>query len=539
MTTIDNPVGASTQAQGFGSSFVIALGKWMTSSDHKKIGRLFIGCALFTAVSTSIIGAVFGLERMSPAQMDIFDGDAAIQLISLYRFDLVLGLLAPLFLGIALAIVPLQLGSRAIAFPRLAQLSFWSWLFGALMVAIAIIGNGGPGGGQANLVDLYLLGVALAAAGILAGSLSVATSVLTARAPGMTLDIVPAFSWGALVGSVASLLTLPVAIGTIIYLYVDNTHAKVAFGGSKAIDDHLGWVFGQPMTIVFIVIALGVLADIAPVTAGVRQPQRPVVLVGLGLITTAVLGAATQSTHMLDWSGNASDIVKSAIPFLIFNGLPLLGIFVVIAISLLSLKFGSPKVSGAFALASLGAFMILVGAAGNFVAHIQQANLAGTAFNEGVTVYFAFGGLLVGLGALAHWAPKLWGRVLDEKALLGLSALGLLGTIASSFPLFIAGFANQPVDVVNGFDYDGPIALWNGLAGIGNILILVTVIGFVALLLAAIRNGAQASDDPWNGHSLEWAIPSPAPLNNFEALAHVNSSEPVLDAKPSGKEVTV
>jgi heme/copper-type cytochrome/quinol oxidase subunit 1 len=183
--------------------------------------------------------------------------------------------------------------------------------------------------------------------------------------------------------------------------------------------------------------------------------------------------------------------------------------------------------------------MILVGAAGNFVAHIQQANLAGTAFNEGVTVYFAFGGLLVGLGALAHWAPKLWGRVLDEKALLGLSALGLLGTISSSFPLFIAGFANQPVDVVNGFDYDGPIALWNGLAGIGNILILVTVIGFVALLLAAIRNGAQASDDPWNGHSLEWAIPSPAPLNNFEALAHVNSSEPVLDAKPSGKEVTV
>ena len=88
MTTIDNPVGVSTQAQGFGSSFVIALGKWMTSSDHKKIGRLFIGCALFTAVSTSIIGAVFGLERMSPAQMDIFDGDAAIQLISLYRLIL-------------------------------------------------------------------------------------------------------------------------------------------------------------------------------------------------------------------------------------------------------------------------------------------------------------------------------------------------------------------------------------------------------------------------------------------------------------------
>jgi len=511
----------------------------MTSSDHKKIGRLFIGWSLITAVSTAITGAVFGFERMAPAHMNLFNGDAALQVMSLYRFDLVFGLLAPLFLGIAIAIVPLQLGSRAIAFPRLAQLSFWSWFFGAVMVAVAIIGNGGPGGGRGDLVDLYLLGVALTAAGILAGSLSVATTVLTARAPGMTLDIVPAFSWAALVGSVASLLTLPVAIGTIIYLYVDNTHAKVAFGGNKAINDHLGWVFGQPMTIIFIVIALGVLADIAPVTAGVRQPQRPAVLAGLGLVTTAVLGAATQSTHMLNWSGNASDTVKSAIPFLIFNGLPLLGIFVVIATSLLSLKSGSPKVSGAFSLASLGAFMILVGAAGNFVANIQQAKLGGTVFNEGVTVYFAFGGLLVGLGALAHWAPKLWGRVLDEKALLGLSVLGLLGTIASSFPLFIAGFANQPADVVTGFNYDGPIALWNGLAGIGNVLVLITVVGFVALLLAAIRNGVQASDDPWNGHSLEWAIPSPAPVNNFVALAHVNSSEPVLDAKPSGKEVSV
>ena len=108
MTTIDNPVGASAQAQGFGSSFVIALGKWITSSDHKKIGRLFVGCSLFTAVSTAITGAIFGFERMAPSGMNIFEGDAAVQLIALYRFDLVLGLLAPLFLGIAIAIVPLQ-----------------------------------------------------------------------------------------------------------------------------------------------------------------------------------------------------------------------------------------------------------------------------------------------------------------------------------------------------------------------------------------------------------------------------------------------
>jgi heme/copper-type cytochrome/quinol oxidase subunit 1 len=200
-----------------------------------------------------------------------------LQILSLYKFDLVLGVLAPLFVGIAMAVVPMQVGSRAISLPRLAQASFWTWFFGTLMVLIAIIGNGGPGGGTTDLVDLYLLGVAVTAAGILAASLCVATTVLTSRAPGMTLDLVPAFSWAALVGSVATLLSLPVAIGTIAYLYIDHTYGKLAFGGNKNIDTWLNYSFSAPQTFVFIVMALGVLAELAPITARVRQPLRPVV----------------------------------------------------------------------------------------------------------------------------------------------------------------------------------------------------------------------------------------------------------------------
>ena len=538
MTTIDTHVGSPTHDKGTGSSFVIALGLWITSSDHKKIGRLFIGSSLLVALGTAIVGAILGFERMSPPSMQIFDGDAALQMFSLYRFALVFGILAPLFIGIAIAVVPMQIGSRAITYPRLAQLGFWSWLFGTALVIVSLVGNGGPGGGAGDLVDLYILAVALTAAGILAASLSVATTILTSRAPGMTLDFVPAFSWSALIGSVASLLSLPVTIGTAIYLYVDHENSGQVFGGNKGVNQFLGWSMSQPMTFVFVIMAFGVLAEIAPVTARIRQPQRPVVLGALGLISSAVLGAVTQSSHVLDWSGTNSDKITSAIPFLIFNGLPLLGALVVVATSLLSLKMGKPVVSASFAFAALGALMILVGIAGNMIDNVSSAALTGTTFSEGVTLYLAYGGVLSALGALTHWAPKLWGRVLDNTKVLGLVGLGLIGTIASSFPMYIAGFANQPADAVFGFDYDGPVALWNVLSGVGHVLIAVTVIGFVLLLVGALRSGENASDDPFDGHTLEWAIPSPAPTDNFASLAQVNSSEPLLDVKPSSQEVS-
>jgi heme/copper-type cytochrome/quinol oxidase subunit 1 len=495
MTNIDTHVGATTHAQGAGSALVVAVGQWITSSDHKKIGRLFIGTSLLSAVLAAVLGLLFGLERISPAHMEIFHGDATPQMFALYQFALVFGVLAPLFVGIAIAVVPTQLGARSVAFPLVAQFGFWAWLFGALMVDISIIGNGGPGGGSADLVDLYLLGVALAAVGLLAGSLSIATSVLTARAPGMTLDRVPAFSWSALIGSIATLLSLPVMIGTIIYVYVDHTHAQLIFGGNKGIDKYLGWSLSQPMTFVFVIMALGVLAEVAPATARTEQPLRPIVLAGLAIISTAVLGAVTQTAQILDWAGTNSDKVKSTLLHSLFNGLPLLGMLIVVLLSLLCLKVGTPRVTAPFALSLLGALMIIVGVLGNGLYTFKSASLDGTVFSEGIVLYLVYGGLLSALGALSHWAPTLWGRAIDNTKLLGLALVGLLGTILASFPLYIAGFADQPASTVMGFDYDGPVALWNVLTGLGHALIVLTVLGFVGLLIDAVRNGESVSQE--------------------------------------------
>ena len=533
MTTIDTHVGASLGASAQAPSLVAALGHWVTSSDHKRIGRLYVGWSLLFAVSVTVIGALLGLERMRPDGLQVVHGDAVLQIVSFYRYALVLAVLAPLFVGIAVCVVPMQIGARAIALPRLAQASFWLWLFGAIMVVVALVGNGGPGGGATDLVDLYLLGLAVTAAGLVAASVSVATTVLTSRTVGMSLDRVPAFSWAALVGSVATLLSLPVAIGTVIYLYVDHTYAKVAFGGNSGLDGHLRWSLSQPQTFVFVVMALGVLAELAPLAGRTRQPFRSVVLGGVGLVSTGVLGAVTQSTHMLVWNGSAADKLQSLVLFLIFNGLPLLGIIVVLASSLLSLRERVASVAPSFVFAITGSLLVLAGAAGHFFSMIDSTDLGGTAFEEGVVLYLVLGGVLAAIGGLVHWSPKLWGRVLPERRLFPVAVIGLFGAIAAAFPLYVAGLSGQDLDLAYGFDYDGPIALWNGLSAVGFALVILALLAFLGVLVSAVVSGEQAPDDPWNGQTLEWGLPSPAPVNNADALAVVNSGEPLLDVKPS------
>lgn len=531
MTTTDTHVDATTGNTG--PSFVASLGQWVISTDHKKIGRLFIGLSLLNAIAAAVIGTLIGLERSDADGAQIFDADAALQLIEAHRFLLVFAVLAPLFIGLAISVVPMQVGARAIAFPRVAQFGLWAWVFGTDLVLISLIANGGPGGGNADMVDLYLMGLSLVLVGILAAALSVATTVATSRAPGMTLDMVPTFSWSALVASAGMLLSLPVALGTIAYLYVDHTYSQLAFGGNKTISTWLGWVMGEPQTFVLVVMALGVLTELAPVTAKARQPLRPVVLVGLALVTTGAFGAVTQTAHVLDLDGSTGDKLQSTVLFLFFNGLPLLGVLVSIAVSLLSVKAGRPRVTAPFALALLGAIMVLAGAAGTFVQHIGDAALVGTVFGEGVTSYMVFGGLLAALGAITHWSPKLWGVVLDDKKVLGLAGLGVIAVVLSSLPLYVAGFADQPVGVVGDFSYSGPAGLWNVLSAVGSALVALVVVAFVGLLFSTVRAGRGAADDPWDAQTLEWSIPSPAPLDNFAALATVSSSEPLLDAKPA------
>ena len=539
MTTIETHV-SGTQVHATSSdsalgAFLVGVGAWATTTDHKRIGRLFIGCALLIAIAAAALGAVIGVERISATSYSLLDKDSVTQIFSLYRVGLSFGVMLPLLLGVAIAVVPLQVGAKTIAFARAAMFGFWMWLAGMGLAVGSTIANGGPGGGSEKMVDLFLLGMGIAVIGALAAAVSVVTTVLTSRAPGMTLLRVPMSSWSALTGGVALVLTLPVLLGTLVYLYVDHRYARVAFGGNKGVSDWMGWSLTQPQTYVYVAMGAGVLAEIAAVVSGKRQVLRPVLLTGIAIVSIASLGGATQVQHAVTWTNtSASDKVKELIPFLIFNALPLLGVLVVLGVSLLGIAKGKPRLVPAMAPALLGLGMVLTGMVGHLVSLFGPAQLAGTVFEEGEFIYVGYGALLIGLAAVSYWGPKLWGRVLPSSAVLGISGLAFLGTVLAALPMYIAGFANQPAGVANDFSYSGPQELWNTASAAGHALVAVSVLLFVLTALRAFTAGEVAGDDPWDAQSLEWSVSSPAPSNNFVSTPSVASAEPLLDIKPAG-----
>jgi cytochrome c oxidase subunit 1 len=327
-------------------------------------------------------------------------------------------------------------------------------------------------------------------------SASVATTVLASRQAGMTLMQTPIFSWSALVASISMLLTLPVMAGAMIYVAVDHAYERATFGATEGVNAWIGWAFTTPQIFIVAIPTLGVLAQIVATMTRGKQPLRPGLLIGVGLMSTAVLGAVTQSSHSVSFSGSASDVLKSLIPYLFFNHLSILGVFVVLGLCLLALKNEKAKPTAAFVPAFLGVGMVLTGMIGGAVFRITNLKLTNTVFDEAVLVYLCYGVVLSGIGAIAHFGPRIWGREIPSGPVLGLGLLGFLATVLASLPYFIAGFADQPASVANNFDYSGPIWLWNSLVGAGHALMALVVLLFFALAAKSFRSGTVSSATP-------------------------------------------
>jgi heme/copper-type cytochrome/quinol oxidase subunit 1 len=164
---------------------------------------------------------------------------------------------------------------------------------------------------------------------------------------------------------------------------------------------------------------------------------------------------------------------------------------------------------------------------------IEDAGLAGTIFEAGEYVGITFGAAAVAFGGICYWGPKLWGRRIPDKAAIPLALVAFLGTVLGSLPYMIAGFADQPAGVLDGFEYSGPQELWNALTAVGFVLMLLATVAFIALAAKSFLTGESAGDDPWDGSTLEWATSSPPPDDNFTDVFVVHSSEPLADMKAS------
>jgi cytochrome o ubiquinol oxidase subunit 1 len=543
MSTIDTSpdaiAAADTSTTDAGSSnLATSVAAVLTSSDHKVIGRLFIGASFLVLLASVAVGLLLGIERVDGTDALLAE-DALPELFVAFRVGLLYGVLVPLLLGVAVAVVPLQLGARALAFPRLAMAGFWSWAAGIGVVIVALANDGGPTGDNDEMVDLFYAGLALTVIGLAAAALPVATTVLTTRAPGMRMRRVPFFSWSALVAAVGLLLMIPVLLGVLIYLYVDHRYDQGLFDASW-----IGFALTQPATYLFAVPAAGVAAELVPVTFRSRMPYRGAIYTGLGLIAVAALSAVTQqATHDLPWEGSGLDVdgfgdkLADLLPYAFFTLLPLLGVLIVMAVGALAARptgtSTMPRITAPFVFSFLGLALVLLGMMGGALIPIVDLQLQGTVFEEGSLVAVGYGVVLAGLGALAYWTPKLTGRLVPDKPAIGLGLLGFLGGLLASLPYEVAGFADQPA-ASGVYDYSGPAELWNVLVTIGHGLMGIVLLGFAALAAKALAGGERAGEDPWEGQTLEWTTLSPAPPDNFIEVPTVMSPEPLLDLRAGG-----
>ncbi len=530
-------------------SFLVTV---LTTSDHKVIGRLYIGASVLGALVVGVLGVLLGAERID-GDGTLLDTDVISQIFAGYRVGLVFAVAVPLFLGIALFIVPLQVGARSLAFPRAAAAGFWAWFGGIVLVVVALFNNGGPFGGSHDMVGLYLAAYALMMVGLTASAGTVAASVLSTRAPGMRMPRMPLFAWSALVWAIGLVLVLPVLVGVLIYLFVDYRYAGGSlFSGASGISAWTEFVITGPVLALFAVPAVGLLAELIPVTFRKRLPMRGVAFTGLALVALGLLaGVAQQPVAPAPWTDtpltrhNYATKLGDIATYAMFVVLPLLGVLIVFAVGALAGKperrakrapAPRPNVTAPLAFALLGVTLVALGMIGNLLAPFTDLDLQGTVFEEGATVAVVYGVLLAGLGAVAFWIPKATGARLPDGPLFGLAALGWLGALLASVPYGIAGFLDQP-GYAAVWSNDGPGELLNALVTIGHGLVVIVAIAMVGLVLTARRASVGRGDaDPWGGHTLEWTTTSPAPRDNFAETPSVMSPEPILDltAAPSG-----
>lgn len=485
------------------------------SADHKVVGRLYVGAGLLLGLASSVAGLLGGIDRVDGAFGDtLLDAETAPQVIFFHTTSATLLFLVPALLGLAMVVVPLQVGARAIAFPRAAAASFWGFLVGAAMVVTSYAINGGPGGGRSDAVDLWAAATVVVAAALVLGSVCVATTVLAVRTRGMTLDRVPMFAWSLLCSSVVWLLTLPVLMAILIVMYVDHRYDQVFLGdGGPAMHDRIAWLTDQPQVYAFAVPVLGVVLDAATTASGARMGRRAAAQVAIAAF--AVLGIGAFAIAAIAPEAGDQPVTKG---MALLAPLPVL---VVLATVGQTLRAGRTRVTSGL-IGGLMATLVLLAATavGAATAFEGALDLAGTQWTTAQT-HLTLGAATIALvSGLYHWSSKVMGRAGSEAAGRTAPLVLALGVVVLAVPEAISGLTGEGDEARAGIETMNSISV----AGAG----LVVLGGLVAVAGLVGRRRADEPADPWDGQTLEWSTASPPSFANFDAgVPVVTSAEPL------------
>ena len=516
---------------------------WVVTVDHKRIGIMYGVTAIIFFLLGGFEAVTIRTQLMNPGTTAV-SPDTYNQLFTMHALTMIFLAIMPMGVAFFNLIVPLQIGARDVAFPRLNALSYWVFLFGGILLNAGWIFGGSPGEGwfayaplttelyaPGRGMDFYLLGLLTLGTSSVAGALNFIVTIINLRAPGMTLMRMPVFTWMTFITSFLLVTAMPVITIALIELGFDRflgaNFFNAAAGGDPILWQHLFWVFGHPEVYILILPAMGIVSEILPTFS--KRPLFGYPFIIFSGLFIGVMGWTVWSHHMftvgLGPVANATFAVTTmliAVPtgVKIFNWLATLwgG----------QIEFKTPML---FALGFIALF-IVGGLSG--VTHaspptdLQQQD---TYYIVAHLHYVLFGGAIFGLfSGIYYWLPKFTGRMLSESLGKWNFWLVFIGMNMAFAPMHWLGMNGMPRRVytyesVMGWDF------WNMVATFGSYVIAVGMIVFVWNIIRSQRKGEIAPADPWDGRTLEWAIPSPPPVYNFKEIPVVHSRDAFWDQK--------
>jgi cytochrome c oxidase subunit 1 len=516
---------------------------WITTVDHKRIGVLY-GVTAF--IMLLIAGSEAGIMRAQLAQPDntLVGPETFNRLFTMHATAMVFMVIMPLSASFFNFVVPLAIGARDVAFPRLNAFSYWVFLFGTLLMHVSFLVGQVPNAGwfsYANLtgtsyspnagLDFWALGLLILGISSVAAALNFLVTIVNMRCPGMTMMRMPVFIWMTLITSILLVLAFPVITVGLVELVMDRnfgTHFfDTAGGGDPILWQHLFWVFGHPEVYILILPPMGVVSEILPTFS--RKPLFGYPVVVFSGIVIGFMSWAVWSHHMFTTGMGPTALTVFTITTMLIAVPTGVKIFNWIG----TLWGGSVdlKTPMLFALGFISLF-IIGGLSG--VSHA----VAPSDFQQQDTYYIVahihyvlFGGSIFGiLAGIYYWFPKLTGRMLGEGLGKWNFWVTFVGMNLTFFPMHFVGLNGMPRRIYT-YGEEFGWGLLNMLSSLGYVVLFIGMLLFVINLLNSLRNGRAAGHDPWDAPTLEWSISSPPPVYNFAEIPRVEGRDPYWTTK--------
>jgi len=515
--------------------------EWLTTTDHKKIGIMYLINSILFFVMGGILALIVRAELAQPG-MQFVSESFYNQAFTMHASFMLFLFVIPILAGFGNYVVPLQIGAPDMAFPRINALSFWLLPLGGALMASGFFVSGGAAasgwteypplsGAQFNGTgtDLWIMGLTLIGTSSILGSINFLVTIFKMRAPGMTLFRMPILVWTVLVTSVLVLMATPVLTSALVMLFIDRNYGGHFFdpanGGSAVLYQNVFWFYSHPAVYIMILPAMGIVSEILPVFS--RKPLFGYKAFVFATVGIGALGFSVWAHHMFT-TGSVFLPFFSLMTFLI--AVPT-GVKMFNWIATLwrgKLSFDTPLL---YATGFLTMFLI-GGINGAFSAAVPvDFAIHDTYWVVAHIHYVLFGGSVFAIfGGIYYWFPKMTGRMLGEGLGKIQFVIMFIGFNLTFFPMHQLGLAGMPRRIADYASSTGWSEL-NLAATIGGFVIAFSLLPFFWNVLVSLRNGKIAGDDPWGANTLEWATSSPPPPYNFDHLPEIRSERPVFDAR--------